>query len=62
MSRRARFTCWFSIGSVDSFEQKLDDIQDELDINPRDNVCEERPRARERERARVTVREGARDE
>ena len=38
MSRRARFTCWFSIGSVDSFEQKLDDIQDELDINPRDNV------------------------
>ena len=52
MSRRARFTCWFSIGSVDSFEQKLDDIQDELDINPRDNVCEERPRARERERER----------
>ncbi|MDC0510844.1 ATP-dependent zinc metalloprotease FtsH, partial [bacterium] len=34
----SRYACWFNIGSVDSFEQKLDDLQDELDINPRDNV------------------------
>ena len=38
MRSAGKYEVYFNIGSVDGFERKLDEIQDELDIDPRDYV------------------------